>query len=264
MRELSRESKALLDEARGGDDPTVSDRARIRTRLIAQLGAGVALTASATAASTAAASGAVGGAAVGTAAGSAVAGGLGSSLGVLLAKVVLTVAVVGGASAGGVTVYRTRQVHNERAVLAAAPVVAPSPFNAPSDVNRVLSATPVPTSIPDDTPRPSATNAPPSRTAAVAVGAHPPSTLPVEVGLLDEAGVALREGRATQALALFDEHASRFPNGVLAEERAAGRVFALCKLGRIGEARSDADRFLRERPRSPLAERVRASCGGNP
>jgi outer membrane protein assembly factor BamD (BamD/ComL family) len=86
----------------------------------------------------------------------------------------------------------------------------------------------------------------------------------MEVGLLDEAGLALREGRAAQALALFDEHASRFPNGVLAEERAAGRVFSLCKLGRVGEARREADTFLRDRPRSPLTERVRASCGGYP
>jgi hypothetical protein len=87
-----------------------------------------------------------------------------------------------------------------------------------------------------------------------------PSTLEAETRLLRDADVALRSGDAQRALALLDEHAARFPDGVLQEERAAERVLALCGLGRTSEARADVDRFLRERPRSPLADRVRSSC----
>jgi hypothetical protein len=44
------------------------------------------------------------------------------------------------------------------------------------------------------------------------------------------------------------------------EERGAQRVFALCALGSVARARAEADIFLAERPNSPLAPRVRASC----
>ncbi|KYF49516.1 hypothetical protein BE04_37450 [Sorangium cellulosum] len=71
---------------------------------------------------------------------------------------------------------------------------------------------------------------------------------------------ALRAGDAGRALALLEEHAAEFRAGTLRQERMAARVFALCALGRIDEARAEAARFLRDAPRSPLAERVRAAC----
>ncbi len=50
---------------------------------------------------------------------------------------------------------------------------------------------------------------------------------------------------------------------MLGEERAAERILALCALGRKDEARTEAQRFLSRFPRSPVAERVRTSCGGD-
>ena len=50
--------------------------------------------------------------------------------------------------------------------------------------------------------------------------------------------------------------------GVLREEQRAARILALCAAGRTGEAKAEAQRFLAESPRSPMAERVRSSCAG--
>ena len=46
----------------------------------------------------------------------------------------------------------------------------------------------------------------------------------------------------------------------MGEERAAARVVTLCRLGRVDDARAEAARFVRDRPRSPLVERVRSTC----
>ncbi|WP_437730555.1 hypothetical protein [Sorangium sp. So ce1335] len=86
------------------------------------------------------------------------------------------------------------------------------------------------------------------------------STLPGELALLRGAQGALRAGDAGRALALLEEHAAEFREGALRDERRAARVFALCALGRIDASRAEAARFLRDAPRSPLAERVRAAC----
>jgi hypothetical protein len=61
---------------------------------------------------------------------------------------------------------------------------------------------------------------------------------------------------------MIDQHRARFPNGTMVEERESERIVVLCALGRTDEARAAASAFLRDRPRSPLAGRVRASCGG--
>jgi hypothetical protein len=75
-----------------------------------------------------------------------------------------------------------------------------------------------------------------------------------------EADQAVRAHDGATALARLDEHARRFPRGLLGEEREAERVLALCELGRVAEARRAAAAFLAESPRSPLADRVRTSC----
>jgi hypothetical protein len=90
------------------------------------------------------------------------------------------------------------------------------------------------------------------------------SPVAAETRLVSGAVEALRAGDAARALALLDEHARAFPHGILAEERSAERVSALCKLGRLDEAAAEANRFLTTSPDSPLAGRVRASCGGAP
>jgi hypothetical protein len=84
-----------------------------------------------------------------------------------------------------------------------------------------------------------------------------------ETALLRDADAAVKSGHPARALALVEEHASRFPTGVLVEEREAERIVILCALARTEEARALRARFLGARPRSPLIGRVRESCGGD-
>jgi hypothetical protein len=77
-----------------------------------------------------------------------------------------------------------------------------------------------------------------------------------EIELIGRARAALPRDPAA-ALALLDEHRREFPRGALVEERDAIRVLALAALGRIEQARHEAQMFLRAYPFSPHAERVR-------
>jgi hypothetical protein len=86
------------------------------------------------------------------------------------------------------------------------------------------------------------------------------SSVAEEADLLRRADRTLKANDPQGALALLDRHAAQFPHGVLVEERDAERVVVLCALARVDDARALAAAFLRDRPRSPLAERVRASC----
>jgi outer membrane protein assembly factor BamD (BamD/ComL family) len=81
------------------------------------------------------------------------------------------------------------------------------------------------------------------------------------VALLRRARTALRDGDARGALALLDEHASRFPGGSLAEDCAAERIQVLCALGRVEDARALSSRFVAAHASSPHAAAVRGSCG---
>jgi hypothetical protein len=87
-----------------------------------------------------------------------------------------------------------------------------------------------------------------------------PSRIDAEVLFLRDAHSALLSGDPARALSLLQRHASEFPQGVLAAERDAERIVALCAVGRGDESRAEADRFLHDHPRSPLAPRVRTAC----
>jgi RNA polymerase sigma-70 factor (ECF subfamily) len=87
-----------------------------------------------------------------------------------------------------------------------------------------------------------------------------PTTLEAETRLARAGIAALRGGNPAGALDLFDEHARSYPNGALAEERAAERIAALCDLDRVDEANRAAAAFIREHPSSPLVARVSAGC----
>lgn len=120
---------------------------------------------------------------------------------------------------------------------------------------------------------PASNNALPPRTQPVtsisgATPSGPPApgtvagkeTLADEMRYLEAAQRALRDGNGARALAWLDEHKSRFPNGVLAEERLAARVLALCRVGRSADARREAEAFVRIAPHSPLLVQVIESC----
>jgi hypothetical protein len=81
-----------------------------------------------------------------------------------------------------------------------------------------------------------------------------------ELRLLAQAQRALRDGRLSQALELLDEHAERFAQGVLQEERHAARAVTLCRMGKHGAARTERAKLEGKNARSPLLPWVRSSC----
>ncbi len=91
----------------------------------------------------------------------------------------------------------------------------------------------------------------------------PTDPLLAEVAALREAQKAMSAGQPEQTLGLITEQDKRFAGGALAQERAAAKIFALCNLGRVAEARVGAAAFDRRWPRSPLISRVRRACGSD-
>jgi hypothetical protein len=93
---------------------------------------------------------------------------------------------------------------------------------------------------------------------APAVGADVrASTLAAERALLDRARRDLLTGDPAAALDGVEKHATRFPRGVLREERDALRVEALVGAGRYDQARSAGERFAVAFPDSMLRPAVR-------
>jgi hypothetical protein len=77
-----------------------------------------------------------------------------------------------------------------------------------------------------------------------------------ELDLLQRAHGAYTRRDFSVALALVAEHARRFPNGHLAEQREALRVRSLAGSGRVDEAHRAAAAFAVRFPRSVLLPRV--------
>ena len=77
-----------------------------------------------------------------------------------------------------------------------------------------------------------------------------------ELRLLHRAQVAYAGEDFSAALMLVAEHARRFPNGRLAEEREALRVRSLAGAGRSEDARRATAAFAARFPRSVLLPRL--------
>jgi hypothetical protein len=77
--------------------------------------------------------------------------------------------------------------------------------------------------------------------------------------LIARAQDALAGNRPDDALVALNEHASKFPQGELADERNALRVLAACSKGTPG-ASATAEQFVRTHPRSPITPRIRQEC----
>ena len=75
--------------------------------------------------------------------------------------------------------------------------------------------------------------------------------------LLDEARVAVEREDGAAALVTTEEHARRYPRGILVQEREAIAVRALVLLGRIDEARARVDRFRQAFSGQPPLARAR-------
>jgi hypothetical protein len=294
MMELLPEDEALLARAREGLEPGLEDHARIKRGLFVRIAAATAVSTAATTAVSRAAEAAVSTAALGSAASSvSVATGVIKllSIGVLGAAVVgggLVVAhrVVGHpATRNEVTILAPTLAYRARSDSPMAPALAPAAPAAkaeqappPPKESAPLETSSVgePKSLAPAAPRgsspvlalPLMQQRPPVADRGGVVANRSPSVpmttespVELEADLLTRADSALKAGDANRALELVNQHASSFPQGVLVEEREAERIVVLCALGRSGEAETLAAEFLRQRPRSPLAPRVRASCG---
>jgi outer membrane protein assembly factor BamD (BamD/ComL family) len=77
-------------------------------------------------------------------------------------------------------------------------------------------------------------------------------TLAAERQALDVAKAAFGRGEAAFALKACEDHARRFPNGVLAEEREAIAIQALVETSERTLARARAERFQQRYPKSIL------------
>jgi len=107
----------------------------------------------------------------------------------------------------------------------------------------------------DSAPQPEP-EAPPPRTRRRSP-VSPAQDPTAELGLLDEAQRALAQEPA-RALRRTQQHRSRYPRGVYAQEREVIAIEALVALGQSEKARRRAERFLRKYPTSSHTRAVRA------
>lgn len=230
MSELSPKARALMAAGRGMRDPSAADRARIQDALRLKLGAD-ALPAE------------------GTAPSPAPTAPWRPSL-----QLIAGAFVAGAFVAGGVLFVALRQGEptgpSTRAPAASVAVAAPASAipNAPSDAP----ATPETPAAPAD-----AALLMPSAKPSVPSSRPAQESLAREVALLSQATSALHSGQPAEALKFLNEHARKFPNGVLSEERRAARAQALCLLGRISEGQAELARLA---PQSPTAARAKQVC----
>lgn len=280
MSQLSRDAESLIEEGRAGTEPQPDDKARIRARLVGELGAGafasaavVATVAGSTSASTAAAKLAKGASAwwfkgalaMATFTGSAVA---------LYAAVVPDeprAAVAGPAQSEPPTEEKSEldpvpPRHGISALAQSSGAVERAPNEPPA-----LEAEAEPSEQPARRPARARARSRDERAERARGSAREGSeaslgnSMGVEVALLARAQRALREGQSAEALALAQQHARAFPDGELHQERDGVAALARCMLDlsepERARARAQARVFLERAPSSPLAARVRKLCG---
>jgi hypothetical protein len=139
-----------------------------------------------------------------------------------------------------------------------APVIAPSSEATVSVSNLPNAPAAVAAKGAPWTPR---SKAPPAAvaepTGAPAAPARPsaPEVSESEASFLRRAQSTLHGDPAT-ALQMLQEHPSRFPQGILVQERDVMAIDALARLGRIDEARARASAFAVRYPRSAHESRI--------
>lgn len=236
---LDPRTRALLERAKGGFEPTPHDAVVVEAALIAVVGA--------------------------TAAGAVTGAGKLATMGsATIARAMAGVFLVSGAIGGTLALARPASQETK-----SSPVTA---LSSPIVVRLTLvPPAPVIVEEPGETPAVATATARPRLAAHAGVPRAEPraakpqdtSSLSEELALVREGTSRLHAGNAVAALASFDSHAETFPRGLLEEERCAGRVLALCALGRKSDARDQAVALRVSHPASAHAARIRESCAGS-
>jgi hypothetical protein len=145
----------------------------------------------------------------------------------------------------------------------------PAPLPAPRPI------TPPPPTAPPSAPAPEADSQPATpetqtqlplntrpqaRAEAHRAAATAADELQAELALLHGAQVAWRAQDAAAALALLEQHRTRYPRSQLGLERDSLQVLVLCELGRRDEAGRLAHAVLARAPHSPLRASIEQSC----
>ncbi len=266
MKPLSYESQALLEAARGREEPSVADRARVRSKISARIAAGLALGSAVTASATVAEAAHVTGLA-------AAAAWLPATV-----KVIAVSLVAGSISVGAVhvvrrvsssattaptaSVARVQMLPNNHAAAIALPSASLVQPDAPSLVETARepsrAASPgKPTAAPK---RESAASSAQPETPRIAEATSTDDGLAGQITAIREARVAIRSGNGAAALSALNRAFVPGQSGPLAQEATLVRVSALCLLGDTSAARRTADRFLENYPTSPLGAKIRSTC----
>jgi hypothetical protein len=242
MNHLDARARAIVDAARVADNPSQTDRERIRRGVAIQIAAGT------VAASTAAVAGTM-------------------SLVTKVGWVVATVAVVGGGSVGAHKVWQARKAaqagHTHDAMTEVVPRAAvPAPMPAPALDEVAATAAPLPSPASAEA-RPGRTEKTRRRASSTGSSVEGPAiddSLNAEVAVLGRVREELRLGKPVRALDALAEYDRRFGKGMLAEERGALAAIATCQAQPGPAAQAKAESFIRSAPSSPLLERVREAC----
>ena len=248
MNEMSSEARDLLRAARSFDDPSDADAQRIHASVLVKVGA------------------AVGAGAALTAASSSLSASPAALLGGTLIKVGAAILVAGGLATGAYVALRSPSGTVAKSSVVQTPELAPASGALGSELapSTAKEPDPVVAAAPLSSPAKAARGRPPATTPNDRAGKTPrlASDLEGEARLLEQADADLRRGDPSAALVSLAEHATKYPAGALKEEREGVRVVALCRAGRASEGKAAAERFLARSPRSALATRIRAACGG--
>lgn len=286
MSELGPEARALIESTRDGDDPSELDRARLRNRLGVALAAAAttaavsaaapaaatSVTASAATASATATKAAIG-AQVAAGAQAVVATSVTAKIGVAVTVAVISVAGSGvvlknelSAPVGAREPAAQVAPRSARAKRRATPEpIAPKVIAAPAPEAPAVLAEPqlpvveAPVINAAKLAAPKPVLRPKVSEPAPATDELPPS-MHTEIQLLSFAQGALRERDYDRALSLLADHATRFPNGVLALERDAVRAITLCSAGSVASGRGAAEALAARIAGTPLAARLERAC----
>lgn len=267
MSGLGPDAREILRKGRDGDNPSPADRARIRTALMAT----IATSAAATASSAANAAAEVGL----PASVESIKPFIGSIWGGLFGKGVMVVFLC-AAGMGAVALWpkdhSTSRASAPRIqekpvssmmVAPAHPDVSEKDALEKNDEPKTMAPFPLeqtkPLNIRPNNPAPTST-----ALEEPEVPEESADTLIAETQRLRKAHGAMRGGDPEKALELLSEQSAENEGQKLRAERAAARVLALCKLGRVAEAHAEAEAFLAQNPQSPLADRVRKACPQTP